>query len=149
MGESSAMRYYESSVLIDATPEAVWAVLADVSRYPAWDSGVTRVDGDIVDGGRITVHTDLRPGRAFPLRVALDPPRLMVWTGGLPLGLFRGVRTFSLDDAPGGGTHFTLREEFSGLLLGPIWRTMPDLGPSFERFTNGLKAAVEGRPPAP
>ena len=139
------MRHYESSVLIEAAPEAVWAVLADASQYPAWDSGVTGVDGDIVDGGRITVHTEIDPGRAFPVLVALDPPRMMVWTGGLPLGLFRGVRTFSLDDAPGGGTLFTMHEEFTGPLLGLIWRTMPDLGPSFERFTRGLKAAVEGR----
>ncbi len=139
------MRHYESSVLIEATPEAVWAVLADASQYPSWDSGVTGVDGDIVDGGKIVVHTEVSPGRAFPLLVALDPPRLMVWTGGLPLGLFRGIRTFSLDDAPGGATLFTLHEEFSGPLLGLVWRTMPDLGPSVERFTRGLKARVEGR----
>lgn len=139
------MRHYESSVRIEAPPEAVWAVLADGSQYPAWDSGVTRVDGDIVDGGRITVHTEVSPGRAFPVLVALDPPQLMVWTGGLPFGLFRGIRTFGLDEVPGGATHFTMREEFTGPLLGLIWRTMPDLGPSFERFTRGIKARVEDR----
>jgi hypothetical protein len=139
------MRFYESSVLIEAAPESVWAVLADGSQYQAWDSGVTRVDGDIVDGGKITVHAEVSRGRAFPVLVALDPPRLMVWTGGLPLGLFRGTRTFSLDDANGGATLFTMREEYTGPLLGLIWRTMPDLGPSFERFTRGLKACVEGR----
>jgi hypothetical protein len=137
------MRHYESSVLIGASPESVWAVLADASRYPDWDSGVTAVDGDIVDGGRITVHAAANPRRAFPVLVALDPPRLMVWTGGLPLGLFRGTRTFGLDDAPGGATLFTVREEYTGLLLGPVWRTMPDLQPSFDRFAHGLKARVE------
>jgi hypothetical protein len=137
------MKYYESSVLIAAAPEAVWAVLADASRYPDWDSGVTDVDGDIVDGGRITVHTEVNPRRAFPVLVALDPPRLMVWTGGLPLGLFRGTRTFGLDDAPGGATLFTMREEYTGPLLGLVWRTMPDLQPSFDRFVAGLKARVE------
>jgi hypothetical protein len=139
------MKHYESSALIEAAPEAVWAVLADGSQYPSWDSGVTAVEGDIVDGGKITVRTEVSPNRAFPVLVALDPPRLMVWTGGLPLGLFRGTRTFSLDDAPGGSTLFTMREEYTGPLLGPVWRTMPDLGPSFERFVRGLKACVEGR----
>ncbi|HZG92684.1 MAG TPA: SRPBCC domain-containing protein [Pseudonocardia sp.] len=139
------MRQYESSVLIEASPEAVWAVLADASQYPAWDSGVSGVDGDIVDGGKIVVRTGAPSGRAFPVLVALDPPRMMVWTGGLPLGLFRGVRTFSLDDAPGGATLFTLHEEFSGPLLGLVRRTPPDLGPSSDRFTRGLKARVEGR----
>jgi hypothetical protein len=144
------MRHYESSVLIEAAPESVWAVLADAARYPDWDSGVTAVDGDIVDGGRITVHAEVSGGRAFPVLVALDPPRLMVWTGGLPLGLFRGTRTFGLDDAPGRATLVTMREEYTGPLLGLVWRTMPDLQPSFDRFVNGLKARVEecrpGRP---
>lgn len=138
------MRHYESSVLIEAAPEAVWAVLADASRYPDWSSGMTAVDGDIVDGGRITVHPR-GAGRAFTVLVALDPPRLMVWSGGLPFGLFRGTRTFGLDDAPRGATLVTVREEFTGPLLGLVWRTMPDLQPSFDRFCLGLKAAVEER----
>jgi hypothetical protein len=105
---------------------------------------VSGVDGDIVDGGRITVHAE-SGARAFPVLVALDPPRLMVWSGGLPFGLFRGTRTFGLDDAPGGATLVTVREEFTGPLLGLVWRTMPDLQPSFDKFCRGLKAAVEGR----
>jgi hypothetical protein len=28
-------------------------------------------------------------------------------------------------------------------LLGLIWRSMPDLGPSFDRFAQGLKRRVE------
>jgi hypothetical protein len=39
-----------------------------------------------------------------------------------------------------------MREEFSGLLPGPIRRTMSDLGPSFVQFTAGLKVRVEERP---
>src|SRR4051794_31558027 len=138
------MKYYESSVLIEAAPEAVWAVLADGSQDPSLDSGVTAVEGDIVDGGKITVRTEVS-ARAFPVLVALDPPRLMVWTGGLPLGLFRGTRTFSLDDAPVGATLFTVREEYTGPLLGPGWRTVPDLGPAFARVGRGPKGSVRGR----
>jgi hypothetical protein len=42
-----------------------------------------------------------------------------------------------------GGTAFHMREEYTGLLLGLIWRSMPDLGPSFDRFARGLKRRVE------
>ena len=66
----------------------------------------------------------------------------MIWTGGLPLGLFKGVRTFTLT-AAGDGTHVEIVEEFTGPLLGLIWRTMPDLQPSFDQFAAGLKAEVE------
>jgi hypothetical protein len=138
------MKHYEASILIDAPPETVWAVLVDGPAYPSWDSGVTKVDGEIVDGGRITVHAEVSPGRAFPVRVSLDPPRQMRWTGGMPLGLFRGDRRFTLEATPQ-GARFTMREEYTGLLLGLIWRAMPDLGPSFVRFASGLKARAEAR----
>jgi hypothetical protein len=52
-------------------------------------------------------------GRAFPVRVTeFQPPRLMRWTGGMPLGLFKGERTFTLT-AHGDGTRFVMREEYT------------------------------------
>jgi hypothetical protein len=45
----------------------------------------------------------------------------------MPLGLFRGVRTYTVTPDPGGGTTFSVREEYTGLLLGLLWRSMPDL----------------------
>ena len=63
--------------------------------------------------------------------------------GRIVLGLFRGVRTYALSPAASGGTAFQMREEYTGPLLGLIWRSMPDLGPSFERFARGLKMRVE------
>jgi hypothetical protein len=139
------MKHYAAHVVIDAPPEVVWAVLVDGPSYPEWDSGVTRVDGVIADGATITVHSEASPGRSFPVRVAVAPPGRMSWTGGMPLGLFRGVRTFGLTPVPDGGTRFTMREEFSGPLLRLIWPTMPDLGPSFVQFVTGLRSHVEAR----
>jgi hypothetical protein len=47
--------------------------------------------------------------------------------------------------APGsdGTTRFTVREEYTGPLLALIWRSMPDLGPSFRQFATGLKQRAE------
>ena len=61
----------------------------------------------------------------------------------MPLGLFRGVRTFTARAAGGGRTAFTMREEYTGPMLPLIWRTMPDLQPAFDRFVEGLKARAE------
>jgi hypothetical protein len=36
-----------------------------------------------------------------------------------------------------------MREEYSGPLVPLIWRSVPDLGPSFQRFAHGLKQRVE------
>ena len=137
------MRHYESTALIDATPEAVWAVLTDAPAYADWDSGVVRVEGRIAPQEKITVVSEANPKRAFPVTVTeFAPGERMVWSGGMPLGLFRGVRTFTLTQE-GGSTRFAMREEYTGPMLPLVWRSMPDLQPSFEQFARGLKQRTE------
>ena len=36
-----------------------------------------------------------------------------------------------------------MREEYSGLMLPLIWKSIPDLNPSFEKFAAGLKRLAE------
>ena len=92
------------------------------------------------------MHSEANPRRAFPVKVTeFRPGQGMTWSGGMPLGLFRGVRTFELSPAGDGATRFRMREEYSGPLLPLIWRSMPDLGPSFQQFAHGLKARAEER----
>jgi hypothetical protein len=137
------MKAYDANATIEAAPEAVWEVLTDAPAYSEWDSGVVRVEGRIAPGEKIKVVSEANPKRAFPVNVTeFTPAQTMTWTGGMPLGLFKGVRTFTLSPQ-GGGTRFTMREEYTGPLLPLIWRSMPDLGPSFEQFANGLKQKVE------
>ena len=136
------MHAFQASAEVRAPVDRIWSILTDAAGYTAWDSGVTRVDGRIADGETITVHSEVSPGRAFPVRVAMRPPSEMTWTGGMPLGLFRGVRTFHV--VPDGEvTRVTMREGYSGPLTGLMWRSIPDLNPSFTRFVNGLKARAE------
>ena len=124
--------------------KAVWAILTDAPGYAEWDSGVERVEGTIAPGEKIKVVSEANPGRAFPVKVtAFEPARTMTWSGGMPLGLFKGVRTFALTHG-GATTRFTMREQYTGPMLPLIWRSMPDLGPSFEQFARGLKARAEG-----
>ena len=137
------MLAFESSSDIAAPPQVVWAVLADPGSWPEWDSGVARVEGRAERGAKLALTTEADPGRSWPLKVAeLEPPRRMVLTGGMPLGLFRGRRTYALE--PGGaGTRFSMREQFTGPLAPLIGRSIPDLQPSFDRFAAGLKRRVE------
>jgi hypothetical protein len=138
------MRFYEASSMITSSPEAVWAVLADGDAWPSWGSGVGRVEGQIAPGEKITIRSEAAPTRAFPVKVTqYEPPARLQFSGGMPLGLFRGVRTFGLSAEGNGQTSFRVREEYRGPLLGLIWRSMPDLGPSFEQFAQGLKRRVE------
>ena len=67
----------------------------------------------------------------------------MSWTGGMPLGLFRGTRDFVLTPTPAGRVKFTMTETYSGMLAGLITRSIPDLQPAFELFAADLKARAE------
>lgn len=139
------MEHFETSATINATPDRVWEVLADTSSWPDWDSGVVRVEGELELGRRIKVVSELNPKRAYAVKVAeLEPGRGMTWRGGMPLGLFRGVRTYRLSPDGDGRTRFDMREEFTGPLLPLIWRSMPDMNPSFRQFAEGLRRRVEG-----
>jgi hypothetical protein len=143
------MEFYEAGADIRATADVIWRILTDAPGLSRWDSGVDRVEGTIAPGEKIKVHVKANPGRAFPVKVTeFDPGRRMVWSGGMPLGLFKGVRTYTLEPSADGITRFTMREEYTGPMLRMIWRSIPDLGPSFAQFAAGLKAEAESRAPA-
>lgn len=138
------MRYYEATSTITASPEAIWAVLSDGSNWASWDSGVDAVEGRIALGETIKIRSQAAPGRAFPVKVTRFEPGVQLrFSGGMPFGLFRGVRTYDLSRDGDGRATFRMREEYTGPLLPLIWRSMPDLGPSFDKFARGLKARVE------
>ncbi len=140
------MRSYEASSLIEATPEQVWPVLTDTATWPDWDSGVTKVDGRLALGEKLSITVAANPGRVFPVKVVqLSAPERLVFRGGMPLGLFIGQRTYTLVPE-GTGTRFTMREEYTGPLAGMIFKSIPDLGPSFRQFAEGLATtATAGR----
>lgn len=145
----SLLVFVEASCVIDADRETVWRILADAAGYADWAPGM-HVDGDIAEGARVRVTTAggrLAESATDNARVrvsAVRPPEAMTWTGGMPLRLLRGVRTFRLDPAGPGRTRFTMREE----MRGPIaWlaMTMPGGGlTTFDRFVAALKDRAEG-----
>ncbi|HEX8681780.1 MAG TPA: SRPBCC domain-containing protein [Ardenticatenaceae bacterium] len=141
------MKEYSATTTIEASPETIWAILTDAASYPEWDPGVDRIEGHIAPGEKVTAYTKLSPGRAFPATVTeFVPGRKMTWSGGLPLGLFKGERTFTLAPQGNGSTEFTLREVFSGPLLQLFGRSIPDMTSTFEQFAAGLKERAERAP---
>jgi uncharacterized protein YndB with AHSA1/START domain len=143
------MRCYEAMTLIEAPPEQVWPVLTDIAAWAAWDSGVTNVEGRLTLGEKLSITVEANPGRAFPVKVVtLDEPDRIVFRGGMPLGLFTGERTYTLK-REGTATRFTMREQYIGPLAGMIFKSIPDLGPSFQQFADGLKQQAESAQPAP
>lgn len=137
------MKVFAVDKLIVAPPERVWSLLTDAPRLAASGLGISRIDGRIAAGERLKLWTEATGSRAFALKVTeFQPVRRMVWSGGMPLGLFTGTRQFRLTPDPG-GTRFAMSETFSGPLSFLIEKSIPDLNPSFERFAAGLKKLSE------
>lgn len=138
-----SVKSFQAETTISAESEAIWSLLTNAPGYPAWNETIERIDGVIAAGETIKVHAKINPGRTFPVKVtSFAPPERMVWTGGMPLGLFKGERTFTLTAATE-GVRFTMREVYTGLLAPLIGRTVPDLQPAFDEFATALKRRAE------
>jgi hypothetical protein len=136
--------YFQVNRLIKASPETVWSVLTNRQKLVEGGFGILKLEGEIKAGSKIKLWSEANPGRAFPLRIsAFNPASLMVWQGGMPFGLFKGVRRFVLETGDG-GCNFTMREDYSGALAGLIGKSIPDLTPSFNKFGDALKFHAEG-----
>jgi hypothetical protein len=138
------MKEFATSIGINAPVDRIWAILTDGSAWTDWNPTVVKFEGTIAEGETVKVYPAINPKRAFPVKVtAMHAPRVMVWSGGMPLGLFKGVRTFELNGSQSGAVEFSMREVYMGLLKPLIGRSIPDMQPEFEKFAVALKARAE------
>jgi len=139
-----ALSTYEFTVESRATPEAVFAVLADATRWREWAGKMITVsewerEGDPAPGGVGAVRKLGRPP-AFALEqiVEYDPPRHLAYTilRGLPV---RGYHA-DIDLVPGrdGGT--TIR--WSGAFEPSVWGTGAALEAVVGRIVHGYAKAA-------
>jgi uncharacterized protein YndB with AHSA1/START domain len=140
------MKEFTTKASIRAAPETVWAALTDGSGYARWNPEITRVDGRIAQGETLKAHVILHGGVVRPVKVRVtefEPMRRMVWTGGMPLGLFKGQRTFTLAPRDAGLVEFTMHIRFSGPMSSLIAKSLGDRQPDIDALASGLKAWVE------
>jgi hypothetical protein len=142
--KSSSTFRMECGVALDirAPAQKIWALLSNAQDFPRWNSTVTRLDGEIALGNQLKLEVPISK-RTFSPRVSeLNAPARMVWSDGFA-PMFRGVRTFELEETQEGTTRFEMREVFSGLMLPMIRGSLPDFGPPFEQFAADLKREAE------
>ena len=141
------MKEYLSTVQISASPAEVWAVLGDGPSYAQWNPEIVKIDGEFAAGGTVTAHVRLGSGAVRVLRqkvVDFSAPNRMEWVSGLPFGLFTGRRIYTV--APkAGGSEFQLKVQMSGLVSGPILKSVGDRQPELDSFSHALKKTVEAR----
>lgn len=139
------MKEYVTVSSIQATPEMVWKVLTDATGYADWNPEIIGIDGRMALNQRITVRVKLGSGaiRRVPMRVtAFETPSRMEWTGGLPLGLFVGRRTFTVTPRDG-AVEFRMHLRMSGPFAPLILKAVGDRQPEIDGFSLALRAHVE------
>jgi hypothetical protein len=137
------MKSYTAAETIHATPERIWEILTDAGAYSDWDNGINTVEGSITQDAHITVHSLDDPGGHDMTVTDLTPGRSMVWEEGMPLGLFKEVRTFRLLSEVSGTTRFSLSDDVSGPLTMLKRKSLGDVQIRLNQFAAGLKEIAE------
>ncbi len=139
------MKEYETTVLIAAPAEVVWAILVDGAAYRDWNPEIVGIDGSFAPSARVTAHVRLGDGavRKVPQRVEVfEAPARMEWVGGLPFGLFVGRRTFTVTRTAAGAA-FRMHLQMSGPLSPLILQSVGDRQPEIDTFSAALKRRAE------
>jgi hypothetical protein len=138
------MKCFSTSIIIQASPETIWNILIDAAKWEQWNPTITKIEGNIALGETVKVYAKITPNRAFSVKVSeLIPNERMIWTSGMPFGLFKGERTYNLSRQGDGSVEFAMQEVFSGLILPLIAKSIPNLQPAFNEFSEALKKQAE------
>lgn len=112
------------SIAIESTPESVWSVLSDLSRYGEWneihagfpDGPPTLAEG-VTFREKVTIMG--MPGEATWKVTELDAPRMLGMSGDGPMGI-RLAMSLAVAGSDGGST-VTMTSSFDGApLAGPM-----------------------------
>lgn len=143
-------RNIETTILINASLEAVWSVLIDFDQYPSWSPTVRFFEGNPKVGNRSKVLLRQPNGMQIkmnPMFLNIDKDRELRWQGRLWMnGIFDGEHYFLLESLPNGQTLLIQGESFSGILI-PLLKKMIDgeTKNGFILFNQALKDRVEQR----
>lgn len=137
----------EHRIGIQAPAEAVWALIADVPRWPTWSGLYSQAKGVVRIGERHEVMVNLRGQK--PVKVTST---VIDWVPNEQLhldirmfgGLMRSIRYFEIEELTPAACIFANGEMFGGL-LGPMVarRLRGPIREGFAAMGEGAKALAE------
>lgn len=140
------MKTIEATVDIEASPEAVWAVLMDWTAYPSWNPFIRAITGKPKVGSRIDVSIGLPIG-TVPITATvtrLRPGAEITWHSSLPLsGLLDRDHIITLVAQPN-GCKLMQTQTFDGIFAPAISVVADGLARSgLDRMNAALKTKFE------
>jgi len=140
------VRELTSRIDIDASPERVWAVLADFAAYPEWNPFTRKIVGSLQPGSRLDVRIAPPGGRAMTFKPSIhgraEPGDRVARALGCSRHLRRGASP-PARAAPVRGHDFTQRERFSGIIVPLTGSTLEKTERGFEEMNAALKQRAE------
>lgn len=132
-----------TEIIINATPEKVWAVLTNFKEYPKWNPFVNAISGDMIVGKKIKIV--VQGMKIKPELLVFDKNKELRWVGHLLVnGIFDGEHFFVLKDNGNGTTTFIHGENFSGILIPMLKNFLENkMKKSYLKMNEKLKAQVE------
>ena len=141
------MQTLRTEIQIQASPEKVWKVLADLAKYPEWNPFITQAIGRVEVGARVEI-TVPSGSKKMKLRCKVtraEPRQVLCWRYHVisPL-LFRGEHSFTIEPMGSNYVRFVDQEIFKGLLV-PLQAEDIDTNSrrGFEAMDKALKMRAE------
>lgn len=135
-------------IVIQASAEKIWTILADFKNYPSWNPFIRSISGELAEGKQLATLMHPPGGSAMkftPTVLKVEKNKEIRWLGNLFItGLFDGEHIFELHPNADGTTTFIQREQFKGILV-PLFKKMIDIKTraGFEAMNAKLKELAE------
>jgi hypothetical protein len=144
------MRQLHTEVEIRASADHVWAILTNFPDYRNWNPFIRQITGLPVEGARIAVRLEPSGARGMTFKPTITRVRMnreLRWVGRLLFaGIFDGEHIFEIESRGKSAVRFIHRENFSGLLVPLLWKSLDtDTRRGFSEMNQALKALAEPR----
>jgi hypothetical protein len=136
-----------TEIEILASPTRIWETLSEFSRFAEWNPFIPQIAGPLEVGGRLEVVISPPGGSEMTVRPTLlkvEPGRELRWHGKLLFnGLFGGEHFMQLVELAPNRTRFVHGEDFTGILVKLLGKTLTQTARGFVLMNQALKRRVE------
>lgn len=136
-----------TEIIINASKEKVWSILADLNAYAVWNPFIVKSEGVLRVGTKLknTLQNGDKTIVFKPKVVEVEPNRSFGWLGSLWVkGLFDGHHYFEIEEISENQVNLIHGENFSGILSSLILKQIGnDTRNNFVKMNQALKSRAE------
>ena len=137
-----------SSIEINASDEGIWDIVTNFSAYPDWNTYITYIEGDLRPGKGLYVemrNVNYNYAVYRPIVTKVIENKELSWQGKLFMsGIYNSEQSFTITSLSENRSIFTIRGNFTGLLVPLFWVLVKRYETSdYKRMNEELKIRAE------